>query len=250
MDIVKLEKAPKIAIYSPKDKGNLEDAVALVLKYAEIPFDYIYDEVLKGDLYKYDWLHLHHEDFTGQYSKMMGGGFRGGGGFGGGMAVLTAWMIRRMPGMRGGGGPPQRQDNNAESKPMQEALAKKLGFKKVSKMKLAVAQNIRDFCTNGGFLFAMCSGADSFDIALSAANTDICETMYDGDPPTRTRNRKLDFSQTLAFQNFTVNTTARSRRFSDIDVSDTRQVQQSNDFFTLFDFSAKWDGAQHVNAGP
>ncbi|WP_299286257.1 asparagine synthetase B [uncultured Mucilaginibacter sp.] len=224
MDVVKLEKAPKIAIYSPKDKGPLEDAVALVLKYAEIPFDYLYDEeVLKGDLYKYDWLHLHHEDFTGQYSKMLGGWMARGGGMGGG---------------RYGG---RNQDLNAESKVVQEALAHKLGFEKVSKMKLAVAQHIRDFCGNGGFLFAMCSGADSFDIALAAAKTDICETMYDGDPADPNAQSKLDFSQTFAFQNFTVNTSARSREFSDIDVSNARNVRQENDFFTLFDFSAKWD---------
>ena len=222
MDVVKLEKAPNIAIYSPKDKGPMEDAVALVLKYAEIPFDYLYDEeVLKGNLYKYDWLHLHHEDFTGQYSKMLG--WMGRGGMGGG---------------RFGG---RSSELNAESKSVQEALAHKLGFEKVSKMKLAVAQHIRDFCGNGGFLFAMCSGADSFDIALAAAKTDICETMYDGDPADPNAQSKLDFSQTFAFQNFRVNTSARSREFSDIDVSNTRNVRQENDFFTLFDFSAKWD---------
>jgi uncharacterized membrane protein YgcG len=252
MDIVKLEKAPKVALYSPKDnKGGMEDAVALVLKYAEIPFDFIYDEeVLKGDLAKYDWLHLHHEDFTGQYSKMgggfgrgFGGGGYGGGGFGGGGGNFGP------PG--GSGGDFRNQgynaenrligDNNAESKPAQEALAKKLGFKKVSKMKLAVALRIRDFCTNGGFLFAMCSGADSFDIALAAMNTDIVDTQYDGDPPDPRAQAKLDFSQTLAFQDFMVNTTGRSRGFSDIDVSNTRNVERSRDFFTLFDFSAKWD---------
>ncbi len=210
MDVVKLEKAPKIAVYSPKDKGPLEDAVVLVLKYAEIPFDYLYDEeVMKGDLYKYDWLHLHHEDFTGQYSKMMGG-YR-------------------------------NKEWNEESKSIQEATAHKLHFEKVSKMKLAVAQHIKEFCGNGGFLFAMCSGADSFDIALAAAKTDICETIYDGDPADPNAQSKLDFTQTLAFQNFTVNTNARSRQFSDIDVSNTRHIQQENDFFTLFDFSAKWD---------
>ncbi|MVN21426.1 asparagine synthetase B [Mucilaginibacter sp. HMF7410] len=223
MDVVKLEKAPKIAIYSPKDKGPLEDAVALVLKYAEIPFDYLYDEeVLKGDLYKYDWLHLHHEDFTGQYSRMMGGMGRGG------MYGTSRFSS-------------ENQELNAESKSVQEAMAHKLGFEKVSKMKLAVAQHIRDFCANGGFLFAMCSGADSFDIALAAAKTDICETIYDGDPADPNAQSKLDFSQTFAFQNFTVNTNPRSRSFSDIDVSNTRRVEQSNDFFTLFDFSAKWD---------
>lgn len=224
MDAVKLEKAPKIAIYSPKDKGSLEDAVALVLKYAEIPFEYVYDEeVLKGDLYKYDWLHLHHEDFTGQYSKMMGGGM-GRGGMGG-------------SGRYGA----RNQELNAESKSVQEALAHKLGFEKVSKMKLAVARHIRDFCSNGGFLFAMCSGADSFDIALAAAKTDICETIYDGDPPDPNAQSKLDFSQTFAFQNFNVVTSARSREFSNIDVSNTRYIRQADDFFTLFDFSAKWD---------
>jgi hypothetical protein len=224
MDVVKLEKAPKVAVYSPKDKGPLEDAVALVLKYAEIPFDYLYDEeVLKGDLYKYDWLHLHHEDFTGQYSKMLGWMGRSGsmGSFG-----------------RFGG---RSSDLNAESKSVQEALAHKLGFEKVSKMKLAVAQHIRDFCSGGGFLFAMCSGADSFDIALAAGKTDICETMYDGDSADPNAQSKLDYSQTFAFQNFHVVTSARSREFSDIDVSNTRYVRQENDFFTLFDFSAKWD---------
>ncbi len=210
MEMVKLEKAPRIAVYSPKDKGPLEDAVALVLKYAEIPFDFLYDEeVLKNDLYKYDWLHLHHEDFTGQYSKMMGG-YR-------------------------------NQEWNAQSKMAQEVTAHKLGFEKVSKMKLAVAQHIREFCGNGGFLFAMCSGADSFDIALAAANTDICGALYDGDAADPNAQSKLDFRQTLAFQNFTVNTNSWSHQFSDIDVSNTRHILQANDFFTLFDFSAKWD---------
>jgi hypothetical protein len=211
MDIVKLEKAPRMAVYSPKI-GVLpsDDAVILVLKYAEIPFDIIYDEeVLKGDLTKYDWLHLHHEDFTGQYSKQS---FRGRG-----------------------------QARFMEDKVTQEATAHRMGFKKVSKMKLAVAQRIRDFCANGGFLLAMCSGADSFDIALAAANTDICEAIYDGDDADPDAQSKLDFSQTLAFQNFTVNTNAFGRQFSDIDDSNTRHIQQEDDFFTLFDFSAKWD---------
>ncbi|GAB3934329.1 asparagine synthetase B [Mucilaginibacter myungsuensis] len=246
MDIVKLEKAPKVALYSPKSKGNLEDAVALVLKYAEIPYEHVYDErVLKGDLKNFDWVHLHHEDFTGQYSKGMGasmGGFRGGGGMGGFEPGFGGRNEFGGVGMRGGVGNTNRlsQEENEESKPAQEALAKKLGYKKVSKMKLDVARQIRDFCTNGGFLFAMCSGADSFDIALSAANTDIVDEVYDGDPPDPDAQSKLDFTQTLAFQNFNV-VTGRSRRFSDIDVSDTRRIEQSRDFFTLFDFSAKWD---------
>jgi hypothetical protein len=242
MDVVKLEKVPKIALYSPKSKGNMEDAVELVLKYAEIPFDYVYDtEVMKGDLMKYDWLHLHHEDFTGQYSKMggFGGGFRGGYG-GGGYPDFNGSGGGGRPDFNGGGNRNTNPEDNQESKVVQEATAKKLGFKKVSKMKLAVAQRIRDFCANGGFLFAMCSGADSFDIALAAANTDIVDTQYDGDPPDENAQSKLDFNQTLAFQNFNV-VIGRGRRFSDIDVSDTRNVERSRDFFTLFDFSAKWD---------
>jgi uncharacterized membrane protein YgcG len=236
MDLVKLEKAPKIAVYSPKNKGGLEDAVVLVLTYAEIPFDYIYDEeVLKGDLTRYDWLHLHHEDFTGQYSKFSGGrgGFGGRGGYNGGGTFS--------------GGPPAggsfggNQEWYAEDRKTEEARAHKLGYKKVSKMKLAVAQTIREFCAGGGFLFAMCSGADSFDIALSAANTDIVDANYDGDPPDPNAQSKLDFTQTLAFQNFTVDTKPYGRQFSDIDVSRTRHIDQAHDFFTLFDFSAKWD---------
>src|ERR1700761_3801643 len=211
MDLVKLLKAPRTAVYSPKiGVKPSDDAAIIALKYAEIPFDFIYDEeILKDELPKYDWLHLHHEDFAGQYSKMMNRG-RGGNKF-------------------------------LEDKAIQEATAHKYGFQKVSKMKLAVAQRIRDFCAGGGFLFAMCSGADSFDIALSAANTDICESVYDGDPADPMAQSKLDFSQTLAFQNFHVDLDPFSHRFSDIDVSHTRHIREENDFFTLFDFSAKWD---------
>ncbi len=219
MELVKLEKVPRIALYSPPTKGTLEDAVLLVLKYAEIPFDMIYDEeVLKGDLSKYDWLHLHHEDFTGQYSKFGGGR----GGFGG-----------------GGRGAFQQKDREE-----QEARAKKLGYGKVSKMKLAVAQTIRTFTAGGGFLFAMCSGADSFDIALSAANTDIVPEEYDGDGIDPRAQSKLDFSQTVAFQNFLIPTDSYSgMKFSDIDVRGGGRGgrDRATDFFTLFDFSAKWD---------
>jgi hypothetical protein len=210
MDMVKLEKAPKMAVYSPKNKLPWDDAVTLVLKYAEIPYDVVYDEeVIKGDLPKYDWLHLHHEDFTGQYSKFYGA-FR-----------YAPWYVDDVKG--------------------QEALAHKLGFKKVSQMKLAVAQHIRDFCAGGGFLFAMCSGTDTFDIALAAANTDICEAMFDGDPADPQAQSKLDFTQTFAFKNFTLDQNPISHSFSNIDVTPTRQVDRTNDFFTLFDFSAKWD---------
>jgi hypothetical protein len=210
MDIVKLEKAPKMAVYSPKDKLPWDDAVTLVLKYAEIPYDVVYDEeVIRGDLPKYDWLHLHHEDFTGQYSKFYGG-FR-----------YAQWY-----------------NDDVRN---QEAMAHKLGFKKVSQMKLAVAENIKNFCAGGGFLFAMCSGTDTFDIALAAHNTDICESMFDGDAADPNAQSKLDFSQTFAFQNFTIDMNPLSHSFSNIDVTTTRQVDQTRDFFTLFDFSAKWD---------
>ena len=210
MDVVKLEKAPKMAVYSPKNKLPWDDAVTLVLKYAEIPYDVVYDEeVIRGDLPKYDWLHLHHEDFTGQYSKFYGA-FR-----------YAQWY-------------------NDDVK-IQEETAQKLGFKKVSQMKLAVAERIRDFCAGGGFLFAMCSGTDTFDIALAAANTDICESMFDGDAADPDAQSKLDFTQTFAFQNFTLDMNPNSHQFSNIDVTTTRQVDRTRDFFTLFDFSAKWD---------
>ncbi|WDF57471.1 asparagine synthetase B [Mucilaginibacter sp. KACC 22063] len=210
MDVVKLEKAPHMAVYSPKNKLPWDDAVTLVLKYAEIPYDVLYDEeVITGDLSKYDWLHLHHEDFTGQFSKFYGA------------YKYAPWYI-----------------DDVKS---QEALAHKLGFKKVSQMKLAVAQHIRDFCANGGFLFAMCSGTDTFDIALAASGTDICESMFDGDPADPQAQSKLGFSQTFAFKNFRLDMNPNSHSFSNIDVTTTRQVDRTNDFFTLFDFSAKWD---------
>ena len=210
MDLVKLEKAPKMAVYSPKmGIKPSDDAVIIVLKYAEIPFELIYDEeILKGDLPKYDWLHLHHEDFTGQYSKSRGG-------------RNTEMVI--------------------EDRAIQEGTAHKYGFDKVSKMKLAVAQRIRDFCAGGGFLFAMCSAADSFDIALAAANTDIVSEEYDGDPADPNAQSKLDYSQTFAFKNFSVVTNSNARGFSNIDTGPTRSVSGEDDFFTLFDFSAKWD---------
>lgn len=210
MEIVKLEKAPKIAVYSPKNKLPWDDAVTLVLTYAEIPYDIVYDEeVLKGDLAKYDWLHLHHEDFTGQYGRFWS-------------AYRTAsWYI--------------------EDVRIQEATAKKLGYKKVSQMKLAVAKTIRNFCAGGGFLFAMCSGTDSFDIALAAEGTDICESMFDGDGADPEAQSKLDFSKTFAFQNFRLDVNPYNYEFSNIDMTPVRNLPQAEDFFTLFEFSAKWD---------
>lgn len=210
MDVVKLEKAPKVAVYSPKSKLPWDDAVTLVLTYAEIPYTVLYDEeIIKGELPKYDWLHLHHEDFTGQYSKFYAA------------FHTAAWYI--------------------EDQQTQEALAHKLGFKKVSQMKLAVAKNIRDFCSGGGFLFAMCSGTDTFDIALAAENTDICERMFDGDSTDPNAQSKLDYTQTFAFQNFKLDENPFSHAFSNIDVTGTRNVDRADDYFTLFDFSAKWD---------
>ncbi len=210
MDIVKLEKAPKMAVYSPKNKLPWDDAVTMVLTYAEIPYDVVYDEeVLKGDLPKYDWLHLHHEDFTGQYGRFWST-FR-----------TASWYI--------------------EDVKLQEATAKKMGYKKVSQMKLAVAKSIRNFCSGGGFLFAMCSGTDSFDIALSAEGLDICESMFDGDGVDASAQSKLDFSKTFAFQNFKLDMNPYNYEFSNIDATPTRNLIQQNDFFTLFDFSAKWD---------
>ncbi len=210
MDVVKLQKSPKIAVYSPKNKLPWDDAVTLVLKYAEIPYTVIYDEeVIRGELPKYDWLHLHHEDFTGQYSKFYGS-YR-----------YASWYT--------------------EDVKLQEATARQLGFAKVSKMKLAVAQHIRDFCAGGGFLFAMCSGAETLDVALSASNTDICESIFDGDGVDPDAQNKLDFTQTFAFQNYTLDRNPFSHQFSNIDVTATRQVERTQDFFSLFDFSAKWD---------
>ncbi|EOR94663.1 : hypothetical protein [Arcticibacter svalbardensis MN12-7] len=209
-EIVKLEKAPKMAVYSPKNKLPWDDAVTLVLKYAEIPYDVVYDEeVLKGDLSKYDWLHLHHEDFTGQYGRF--------------------WSTFRMA---------QWYTDDVK---FQESTAKKLGYKKVSQMKLDVAKTIRNFCAGGGFLFAMCSGTESFDVALAADGIDICETMFDGDPADQHAQEKLDFSKTFAFQNFKLDLNPYNYEFSDIDATSTRNLDRTDDFFTLFDFSAKWD---------
>ena len=210
MDIVKLEKAPKIAVYSPKNKLPWDDAVTLVLTYAEIPYDIVYDhEVLKGNLSKYDWLHLHHEDFTGQYGRF--------------------WQVYRTTNWY------------MEDVKSQEATARKLGYSKVSQMKLEVAKTIKNFCMGGGFLFAMCSGTDSFDIALAADGIDICQSMFDGDGIDADAQSKLDFSKTFAFKNFRIDLNPYNYEFSDIDVTQNRTLEESNDFFTLFDFSAKWD---------
>ncbi len=211
METVKLEEAPKIAVYSPKSKMPWDDAVTLVLTYAEIPYEVVYDrEIIDMELLKYDWLHLHHEDFTGQYGKF----YRS--------YKNAAWY--------------QQQVRDAE------ASATEMGFAKVSELKLAVAQRIKEYTAGGGFLFTMCSGTDSYDIALAAQHTDICESMYDGDPADPAAQSKLDFAQTFAFDDFVLEKDPLVYEFSSIDATDVHsKVPQNQDFFTLFDFSAKWD---------
>jgi hypothetical protein len=211
MAIVPLVKAPKIAVYTPKQSLPWDDAVTLALTYAEVPYTKIWDRgVLKGDLSKYDWLHLHHEDFTGQYGKFWAA-YRN-----------QPWYIKEVHDM--------------------QQLAHELGFKKVSEEKKAVVRTIKKFVGNGGYLFAMCSGTDTFDIALAAQNVDIVPTPFDGDPPDPNANSKLDFSKTLAFTNFKVNLDPYEYRHSDIDIpNELGKINQSIDYFTLFQFSAKWD---------
>tara|TARA_B100001142_G_scaffold328927_1_gene390433 strand:+ start:5980 stop:7254 length:1275 start_codon:yes stop_codon:yes gene_type:complete len=209
-DVVRLEKAPKIAIYSPSNKQPWDDAVTMALTYAEIPYEVIYDEaVLSNLLPLYDWLHLHHEDFTGQYGKFYAS-FKN-----------ATWY--------------------KEQKKDYEKLAKKLGYNKVSSEKLAVAKKIKDFVFGGGFLFAMCSATDSYDIALAADGIDICAEMFDGDGMDSDIDKKLDFNNTLAFQDFTLVKNPNQYEFSSIDATQKRRINHSVDFFTLFDFSAKWD---------
>ena len=211
MDEVKLTKVPKVAVYSPPNKLPWDDAVTLALTYAEIPYDIIYDEEVMSDvLPKYDWLHLHHEDFTGQYGKFWSA------------YKNAAWYV--------------------EDVRMQENTAKKLGFKKVSQMKLAVAKKIRDFVMGGGYMFAMCSAPDSFDIALAADGVDICDTPFDGDPIEPNAQQKLNYDNCFAFTDFNIVTNPHIYRKSDIDVNPTMHIQNKrNDYFTLFEFSAKWD---------
>jgi hypothetical protein len=210
MEAVVLEKAPKIAVYTPKGKQPWDDAVTLVLTYAEIPFTAIYDEeVLSNGLLLYDWLHLHHEDFTGQYGKFFG-------------AYRNApWYI--------------------EQKKEAEMLAAKLGFQKVSQEKLAVAQKIRDFVIGGGFMFAMCSATDSFDIALAAEGVDICEPMFDGDASEGSYQTKIDYSKSFAFKDYTLERKPEKYEFSDLDMTEKRMIPMEKDYFTLMEFSAKWD---------
>lgn len=210
-DAVILEKAPRIAVYSPKDNQPWDDAVTMALTYAEIPYTTIYDEEVLGDkLALYDWLHLHHEDFTGQYGKFYGA-YR-----------ATPWYI--------------------EGKKSAEKLAKKLGYDKVSVEKGAVAQKIRNYVIGGGFMFAMCSATDSFDIALAADGLDIVEPMFDGDASDPNYQAGLDFGKTFAFTDFVLERSPLKYEFSSIDMTNKRgNVPKESDYFSLMDFSAKWD---------
>ena len=210
MDIAKLEKAPKIAVYSPKSKAPWDDAVTLALSYAEIPYDVIYDtEIMEDKLVLYDWLHLHHEDFTGQYGKFWNA------------YKSQSWY----------------QDQVREL----EAIAAQYGFNKVSQLKLAIAKRVQGFVAGGGFMFAMCSATDSYDIALAAEGTDICGHMYDGDAPSPNAQNELNYTHTLAFENFQLRMSPYEYEYSNIDANFGRKVSKNLDYFTLFDFSAKWD---------
>lgn len=210
MEAVVLEKAPRIAVYSPKGNQPWDDAVTMVLTYAEIPYTVVYDEeVLSDQLLLYDWLHLHHEDFTGQYGKFY-------------RAYRSApWYI--------------------EEKRKAEMLANKLGYDKVSEAKRDVSLKIRDYVIGGGFMFAMCSATDSFDIALAAEGVDICEPMFDGDPSEPGYQSKIDFSKTFAFKDFTLERSPMVYEFSTIDMTRDRRIIKETDYFSLMDYSAKWD---------
>ncbi len=213
MDAVRLEKAPKIAVYTPPDKRPWDDAVTLAMAYAEIQYDTVWDEeVLAGRLSNYDWIHLHHEDFTGQYGKFY--------------ASYGQQLWYR------------------QQQAQYEATARKLGFQKVSEEKRAVAQAIRDYMLNGGFMFAMCSATDTFDLALASEGTDIADAIYDGDPPDPRCQERLDFSRCVAFEGFKLVMDPLEYEYSDIDVSPRSATQvrtPETDFFTLFEFSAKYD---------
>jgi hypothetical protein len=223
MESIVLEKPPRVAVYIPPNTPPWDDAVTLALRYADIPYATVWDEeVLRGELKRYDWLHLHHEDFTGQHGKFYG--------------AYHAF--------------PWYQEEAA----VQQAMAKKLGFAKVTQLKAAVAGAIKEFVGGGGFMFGMCSATDTYDIALAAAGVDIADAVYDGDPPDPLANRKLDYSRTLAFKDFRLEMDPYVYRFSDIDVTQEAALRGPNTYFTLFDFSAKNDPVpcmlvqDHVNA--
>ena len=211
MESIALEKEPKIAVYIPPNALPWDDAVTLALEYAEIDYDRVWDdEVLAGKLTDYDWLHLHHEDFTGQYGKFYGS-YRN-----------TSWY-----------------QNDVR---VNAAMAAKHGFQKVWQLKHAVAEKIRNYVINGGFMFAMCAATDTYDIALAAKDIDIVDATIDGDGIDPQYQSKLDFSRTFAFENFTLTPNPYEYEFSDIDASDYSRLRGAEaDYFQLFDFSAKYD---------
>ena len=210
MNVVRLEKAPRIAVYVPPGFQPWDDAVTMVLEYAGVPYTKIWnDEILRGDLSKYDWVHLHHEDFTGQYGKFYAS------------FSNAQWYI----------------DNQI----LYENNAKKNGFKKVSVMMKKIAEDIKNYVGNGGFLFAMCSATDSYDIALAAQNVDISAIMYDGDAADPDAQNKLDFKNTLALTNFKLEKNPYVYEYSNIDIQPLEIGSEENDYFTLFEFSAKYD---------
>jgi len=213
MEVILLEKAPSIAVYTPPNKQPWDDAVTLALTYAEIPYETLWDEsVLSGKIMKYDWLHLHHEDFTGQYGKFYAN------------YKNALWYI--------------------EQQRLYEAEAKRMGYQKVSQLKLAVARKVKQYVLQGGFLFAMCSATDSYDIALAAQNTDVCDMVFDGDPAAVDCQEGLEFDKCFAFENFLLYVSPMIYEFSDIDTTPLDQTASrtgQNDYFTLFDFSAKYD---------
>ena len=225
MESVNLEKAPRVAVYIPPNNPPWDDAVSMALQYADIPYEKVWDEeVLKGDLAKYDWLHLHHEDFTGQHGKF--------------------WAsYHQFPWYQ-------------EEERVQKAMAARLGFAKVSQLKGAVALAIKDYIGRGGFMFGMCSATDTYDIALATQGVDIADVIYDGDPPAPGAQRKLDYSRTLAFRDFRIELDPILYRFSDIDMTQDAAQRGPNQLFTLFDFSAKNDPVpsmlvqDHVNGVP
>lgn len=210
MDVVRLEKAPKIAVYVPPNFQPWDDAVTLALEYAEVPYDKVWDEeVIKGKLAEYDWLHLHHEDFTGQYGKFYA------------QFSTYPWYMQQVA--------------------INEAMAKQLGFRKVSELKKAVARTIKEYVGGGGFLFAMCSATDTYDIALAAEHTDMCEVMFDGDPADPDCQERLDYTKTFAFTDFKLVKNPLEYEYSDIDMTPALGGRPDQDYFTLFEFSAKYD---------
>jgi hypothetical protein len=212
MDAIPLEKAPRVAVYVAPNAAPWDDAVTMALQYAGIPFDKVWDpEVLNGGLARCDWLHLHHEDFTGQYSKFY--------------LIYTGapWLADMV----------QRNSDAART----------LGFPSVPELKKAVARTIRGYVENGGFLFAMCTATETIDLALAAEHVDIAASFADGTPADPNADAKLDWSKAIAFTGGRVEPNPMIASFSDIDGHQVNAGprRQPLGAFTLFNFSAKID---------